>query len=182
MTKVGILVGSIRKGAFSKQWAQNIESMLPDSWDVEYLTFDHLQIYSEDYDGNEPQEYLDFRDKVARQDAIVFVTPEYNRSVPGGLKNAIDVASRPYGDSKWGGKPTLVASHSISGISGFGANHALRQSLTFLDMPVMQQPEIYLPNSQNLLDENGQINNDDTRAFLQSAVDAFVVFANRFIN
>lgn len=182
MTKVGILVGSIRKGAFSKQWAKNIEAMLPDSWEVDYLTFDQLPIYSEDYDGNEPQEYLDFREKVARQDAIIFVTPEYNRSIPGGLKNAIDVASRPYGDSQWGGKPALVASHSISGISGFGANHVLRQSLTFLDMPVMQQPEVYLPNSQDLLDENGQIKNDETRVFLQSVVDAFVNFANRFID
>lgn len=177
MTKVGIVVGSLRKNAFSKRWAQNIETFLPNDYEVEYLEIGNLPLYSEDYDGNEPQVYLDFRETVERQDAIIFVTPEYNRSVPGVLKNAIDVGSRPYGQNKWNGKPALVASHSISGISGFGANHHLRQSLVFLNMPVLQQPEIYLPQSQNLLDEEGNITQDSTTQFLQSAVDAFVDFA-----
>jgi len=181
MTKVGFVVGSLRKNSFAGQWAKNLEKLFPSDTEVEYLDFSNLQLYSEDYDGNEPQEYLDFREQVKRQDAIVFITPEYNRSVPGGLKNALDVASRPYGESVWDGKPALVVSHSISGISGFGANHALRQSLTFLNMPVLQQPEVYLANSQNLLDDNGDVNNDGTKEFLQTVADSFTTFADKFI-
>lgn len=181
MVKVGFIVGSLRKNSYSGQWAKNMEEMFPSEYEIEYLEFSNLPLYSEDYDGNEPQEYLDFREAVARQDAIVFFTPEYNRSIPGGLKNAIDVASRPYGEGVWSGKPALVVSHSISGISGALANHALRQVLTFVDMPVLQQPEVYLANSQDLLDENGRINNDGTREFLQSVVDAYIEFAEKFI-
>lgn len=181
MVKVGFIVGSLRENSFSEQWAKNMQAMFPSNYEVEYLNFSNLQLYSEDYDGNEPQEYLDFREKIKQQDAIVFFTPEYNRSIPGGLKNAIDVGSRPYGASVWDSKPALVVSHSISGISGALVNHVLRQSLTFLNMPVLQQPEVYLPISQNLLDENGKINNDETKAFLQSVVDAYVDFAQKLI-
>jgi len=173
MTKVGIVVGSLRKGAYAKMWAKNIAELFPSEYETEFLEIGNLPLYSEDYDGNEPKEYLDFRASIERQDAIVFVTPEYNRSVPGVLKNAIDIGSRPYGENKWDGKPALVVSHSISGISGFGANHHLRQSLTFLNMPVLQQPEVYLPTSQNLLDENGNITEPSTTEFLESVVAAF---------
>jgi len=173
MTKVGIVVGSLREGSYAGQWAKIFEELLPSNYEVEYLDFSNLQVYTEDYDGNEPQEYLDYRDAVERQDAIIFVTPEYNRSIPGGLKNAIDVASRPYGYNKWAGKPALVASHSISNISGIAANHVLRQSLVFVDMPVLQQPEVYLANSPELLNDDGTVANPSTTEFLQSVVDAF---------
>ena len=107
-------------------------------------------------------------------DAVLFVTPEYNRSMPAVLKNALDVGSRPYGESIWDGKPALIVSQSIGAISGFGANHHLRQALTFLNMPVVQQPEAYIGNSAGLLDENGKINNEETVQFLQTVVNAFV--------
>lgn len=113
-------------------------------------------------------------------DAILFVTPEYNRSVPGVLKNAIDVGSRPYGASVWDGKPAAIISQSISNLSGFGANHHLRQVLTFLNMPVVQQPEVYLANSPELLDSNGKITNADTLKFLQSFVDIFVELIKKY--
>lgn len=181
MVKIGVVVGSIRKGAHSKAWAQNLVNLLPSNYEAEFLEFKNLPIYSEEYDGNEPQEYLDFREAVKRQDGIIFVTPEYNRSVPGGLKNALDIGSRPYGESVWDGKPALVVSHSVSGISGFGANHHLRQSLTFLNMPTLQQPEVYLGNSGELIDDNGEITSQDTVQFLQTVADAYVEHVQRYV-
>ncbi len=113
-------------------------------------------------------------------DAVVFVTPEYNRTLPAVLKNALDVGSRPYGSSVYDGKPALVVSQSPGAISGFGANHHLRQALTFLNMPVVQQPEVYIGETHELLDENGKINDQETVAYLQSAVDAFVQLIKRY--
>lgn len=118
---------------------------------------------------------------MAAQDAFIFVTPEHNRSISAALKNALDVASRPWGQNVWQGKPALVASQSISGISGVLAHHILRQSLVFLDMPTMQQPELYIGNVANLADETGQISNADTKAFLANAGNQFADFAQRFI-
>lgn len=174
MSKIGIVVGSLRKESFSKKIANNVATLFPDGYETEFLEIGNLQLYNEEYDGNSPAEYTTFRDKIKGMDAILFVTPEYNRSVPGVLKNALDVGSRPYGESVWDGKPAGIISQSISNLSGFGANHHLRQSLTFLNMPVVQQPEVYLANSPDLLDENGKINNEGTIEFLQSFIDTFI--------
>ncbi|MFA1822326.1 NADPH-dependent FMN reductase [Virgibacillus oceani] len=174
MTKVGIVVGSLRKESFSKKIAKNVATLFPDGYETEFVTIGNLSLYNEEYDGNSPEEYKEFRSTIQGMDAILFVTPEYNRSVPGVLKNALDVGSRPYGESVWDGKPAAIISQSISNLSGFGANHHLRQSLTFLNMPVVQQPEAYLANSPELLDDNGNINNEGTVQFLQSFVDAFM--------
>jgi chromate reductase len=114
-----------------------------------------------------------FREKIKAKDAVLFVTPEYNRSIPGVLKNAIDIASRPYGHSAWNGKPGAVASVSPGAIGGFGANHHLRQCLVFLNVPAMAQPELYIGNAAGLFDETGKIKNEDTRKLLQKFVDAF---------
>lgn len=179
MKKLGIVVGSLRPDSFSSRWAKVLEDLYPSEYEVTYLDYSKLPLYSEVYDTEAPQEYIDFRKQVAEQDAILFVTPEYNRSIPGGLKNAIDVASRPWGESVWAKKPALVVSHSISVISGFGANHHLRQVLTFLDMPTVQQPEVYLANSQDFFDEDGTFNNPGTAEFLQTAVNAHVDLINR---
>lgn len=111
--------------------------------------------------------------------AVLFVTPEYNRSVPAVLKNALDVGSRPYGKSIWDGKPAAIISQSPGHLSAFGANHHLRQSLVFLNMPVVQQPEAYIGNAAALLDENGKINNEGTVQFLQSFVDVFIGLINK---
>ncbi len=174
MTKVGIVVGSLRKESFSRKIAKNLVELFPGGYEAEFVEIGHLPLYNEEYDGNSPEEYNTFRKQIKGMDAILFVTPEYNRSVPGVLKNALDVASRPYGESVWDGKPAAIVSQSISNLSGFGANHHLRQSLTFLNMPVVQQPEVYLANSQDLLDDNGKFKSEDTIQFLQSFVDAFV--------
>jgi len=174
MTKVGVVVGSIREGSFSGRLAKALVSLLPEGYEANYLQIDHLPLYSQDSDENSPQEYLDFRSKVEEQDALIFVTPEHNRSVPAALKNALDIASRPYGENKWAGKPALVASQSPGVISGFGANHHLRQMLTFLDVPVVQQPEVYIAETPALFNEDGEFIQEGTEEFLQSAVDKFV--------
>lgn len=181
MTKYGVIVGSIRKNSYSKGVAEAIVAGLPDDAEVTYLNIAKLPLYNQDYDADSPVEYTEFRQAVAAQDAFIFVTPEHNRSIPAALKNALDVASRPWGQSVWGGKPALVASQSISGISGVLAHHVLRQSLVFLDMPTMQQPELYIGNTDKLADENGHITNEGTQSFLAGAGKQFSKFAAKFI-
>ena len=176
MTKIGVVVGTLRKESFSRKWATNIVGLLPEGFEVEFLEIGNLPLYNEEYDANSPAEYTAFRDSVARQDAIIFATGEYNRSIPGALKNALDVASRPWGQSVWAGKPAMVVSHSISGISGSLSQYHLRQILSYLDMPILNQPEVMLANSQNLIGEDGKVNNQGTLDFLQSVVDVFVPF------
>lgn len=174
MTQVGIVVGSIREGSFSGRVAKALVSLLPDGYEANYIQIDHLPLYNQDHDADSPQEFIDLREQVEAQDALIFVTPEHNRSVPTALKNAIDAASRPYGENKWAGKPALIASQSPGAISGFGANHHLRQMLTFVDVPTVQQPEVYIAETPTLFGENGEFLQDGTEEFLQSAVDALV--------
>ena len=179
MTKIGVVVGSLRKESYSRKIANNVVKLFPEGYETEFIEIGNLPLYNEEYDGNSPEEYVSFRETVSGVDAVLFATPEYNRSVPGVLKNALDVGSRPYGESVWNAKPAAVISQSISNLSGFGANHHLRQSLTFLNMPVVQQPEAYLANSQDLIDDNGNITNEQTVQFVQSVVDAFVDLINK---
>lgn len=180
MAKVGIIVGSTRKESFSRKIAENVAPLFPSDYKTEFIDIANLPLYNQDYDEDSPEEYTAFRKQVRDMDAILFVTPEHNRSVSAALKNALDTGSRPYGESVWDMKPAAIISQSISNLSGFGANHHLRQSLVFLNMPVVQQPEVYLANSQNLLDENDKITNEDTIQFLQTFVDAFVELIKRY--
>ncbi|MBN6206430.1 NAD(P)H-dependent oxidoreductase [Ralstonia pickettii] len=179
MTKVGIVVGSIRKNSFSEQLAKNIVGLFPEGFDTEFIEIANLPLYNQDSDENVPEVYTNFRETVKALDAVVFVTPEHNRSFPAALKNALDVGSRPYGSNVWDGKPALIVSQSPSNLSGFGANHHLRQVLAFLNMPVVQQPEVYIANVMNLLGEDGKITNQDTIGFLQTVVDSYVDFIKR---
>src|SRR5690606_4109537 len=117
----------------------------------------HLPLYNQDLDASPLPEWVELRDKIRPVDGVLFATPEYNRSGPGVLKNAIDIASRPYGSSVWEHKPAGVVSVSPSSYGAFGANHHLRQSLVFLDMPVLQQPEMYVANVAKSFDENGKL-------------------------
>lgn len=181
MTKVGIVVGSIRDNSFSEQLANNIVELFPEGYETEFVEIANLPLYNQDYDENIPEVYTTFREKIKSLDAVVFVTPEHNRSIPAALKNALDVGSRPYGSNVWNGKPALIVSQSPSDLSGFGANHHLRQVLAFLNMPVVQQPEVYIANVHQLLDENGKINNEDTVGFLQSVVDAYVALVEKYV-
>ncbi len=172
--KIGVLVGSLRAESFNLKTANAMISLAPDSLKLELVSIGELPLYNEDIDGsNPPQEYISFREKIKGFDAFLFFTPEYNRSVPAVLKNAVDVGSRPYGQNAWDGKPAGVVSVSISSLGGFGANHHLRQSLVFVNMPAMQQPEAYIGNAQGLFDEQGNLNNEDTREFLKSYILAY---------
>ena len=182
MTKVGIIVGSLRKESVTRKLAENVAELFPSEYKTEFIDIGDLPLYNEDIDteAGAPPEYDEFRSKLNEVDAVVFATPEYNRSMSGAMKNALDVGSRPYGQSKWDGKPALVMSQSPSNLSGFGANHHLRQSLVFLNMHPLQQPEVYIANSFDLVDNDGKINNEGTVEFLQSAVDAFVELVKKF--
>ncbi len=174
--KLGILVGSLRRESFSRKIAENVAKLLPDGVAAEWISID-LPMYNQDLDddGIPPRSWIDFRARIAACDACLFVTPEYNRSIPAVIKNALDVGSRPSGQSGWGGKRGAVISVSPGAIGGFGANHALRQAVVFLDITMLQQPEMYIGGVAKLLDENGQTN-EGTTAFLQKFVDRFLKF------
>ncbi|MBH3463079.1 NADPH-dependent FMN reductase [Pseudomonas putida] len=173
---VAVVVGSLRKDSYNRKVARALSELAPSSLALKIIEIGDLPLYNEDVEAaGVPAPWQRFRDEIRRSDAVLFVTPEYNRSVPGALKNAIDVGSRPYGQSAWGGKPTAVASVSPGAIGGFGANHALRQSLVFLDMPCMQMPEAYIGGAATLFDEAGKLS-DKTRPFLQAFVDRFAAW------
>jgi chromate reductase, NAD(P)H dehydrogenase (quinone) len=165
---VGVIVGSLRKASYTRRLALALAAMAPEPLKLEIVEIGALPLYDQDFDdqGAPPEAWTDFRDAVRARDAVLFATPEYNRSVPGVLKNAVDVGSRPYGKSVWSGKPAAIVSVSPGAMGAFGANHHLRQSLVFLDMPVLQQPEAYVGNIASLLGEDSSIVKEDTRQFL----------------
>ncbi|HLW12430.1 MAG TPA: NADPH-dependent FMN reductase [Casimicrobiaceae bacterium] len=171
-----VLVGSLRRESFNRKMANALLGMAPPSLALEIVEIRDLPLYNQDDDANPPAASAAFKARIQQADAVVFVTPEYNRSVPGVLKNAIDVASRPYGKSAWNGKPAAVISVSPGAIGAFGANHHLRQSLVFLNMPALQQPEAYIGGAAGLFDEQGKLINDSTRDFLKKFLDAFAAW------
>lgn len=182
MTKtVGLIVGSLRKRSFTRAVAEQMAAQLPEGFEVKNIEIGKLDLYNQDLDDENrvPQSWTDFRNEMKTVDAVIFATPEYNRSVPGVLKNAIDVGSRPYGQSVWDKKPAIILSVSPGAISGFGANHHLRQSLVFLNMPTIQQPELYIGNVTQLLDDNLKITNQGTLKFLGGAMQTFAEFINK---
>ena len=154
--KIAIVVGSLRKDSINRKIARSLCAMAHDRLDCDIIPIDDLPLYNQDYDSDSPAQYGRFRETIAAADGVLFVTPEYNRGVPGVLKNAIDVGSRPYGKSVWNQKPAAIVSASPGMIGGFGANHQLRQAAVFLNMPVMQHPEAYLgPVNDDSFDGDG---------------------------
>ena len=172
--KIAVLVGSLRKASFTRKVALAVMELAPSGLDPAVVEIGQLPLYNEDLEGaNVPAAWTSFRQIIKASDALLFMTPEYNRSVPGGLKNAIDVGSRPYGHSAWGGKPGAVISVSPGAIGGFGANHHLRQSLVFLDILPLQQPEAYVGGASRLFDAEGRLANAETKEFLRKYMEAF---------
>jgi len=171
--EVAVIVGSLRADSYSSRLAQALISVAPASLTFRSVGIATLPLYNQDLDENPPAPYTEFRNAISRAAAVLFVTPEYNRSVPGGLKNAIDVGSRPYGRNAFDAKPAAVVSQTPGAMGGFGANHAIRQSLVFLNMPTMQQPEAYFGHSDKLFGPGGTIANEGTRAFLTKFMQAF---------
>ncbi|WP_287811813.1 NAD(P)H-dependent oxidoreductase [Pseudomonas sp.] len=176
---VAVLVGSLRKASLNRKVAQALIALAPPSLSLKIIEIGELPLYNEDIDGTPPAAYTAFREQLGSSDAVLFVTPEYNRSVPAPLKNAIDVGSRPYGKSAWSGKPGAVISVSPGAIGGFGANHHLRQSLVFLDVPCMQQPEAYVGHAAALFDEAGALA-EKSKPFLQGFIDAYAQWVERY--
>jgi len=174
---VAVIVGSLRKDSASRKLARAFAALNPD------LTFNIVEIgdlphFDQDLESDPPAAWVRFRQEVAAADAVLFVTPEYNRSVPGVLKNAIDVGSRPYGQSVWNGKPGAVISLSPGAIGGFGANHHLRQSLVFLNVPLLSQ-EAYVGGAFALFDDSGELANESTADFLKAYGRAFAAWIER---
>lgn len=182
---IAVLVGSLRKASYNRKTAQALMQLAPPALKLEIIEIGDLPIYNQDLDDENrpPAAWTAFRERVGRADGLLFITPEYNRSVPSVLKNAIDVGSRPYGKSAFaGGKPGAVISVSPGAIGGFGANHHLRQSLVFLDVPTMQQPEAYLGGVAKWFDDSGKLQDESARKFLQTIIDAYAAWVERIVS
>ena len=171
--KIAVLVGSLRKASLNLKMAKVLIGLAPASLELQIVNIGELPLYNEDLEATLPNQWKVFREQIQGFDGVLFVTPEYNRSVPAVLKNAIDVGSRPYGKSVWDGKPGAVVSVSPGAIGGFGANHHLRQSLVFINVPAMPQPETYIGGAAKLFDENGNLINESTKEFMKKFMDAF---------
>ncbi len=180
MKKIAIIVGSLRKQSFNRSVAKYLVSVAPEDYDIYFPDIGRLALYNQDLDDTPTEHWVKFRDEVRAAEALLFVTPEYNRSIPGVLKNAIDVGSRPYGQSVWGGKPGGIVSVSTGDIGGFGANHHLRQVLSCLNVYLMNYPEAYVGNIQEALDSSGQIVAEKTQTFLTKYMNSFIRWIERF--
>lgn len=174
--KIAVLVGSLRKDSYNLKVAKVFQKIAPPSLSLQIISIGDLPLYNEDIDTQTPPAaYIRFRQEIANCQGVIFVTPEYNRGLPAVLKNAIDVGSRPYGKSVWSKKPAAIISVSPGAIGGFGANHQLRQSLVFLDMPTLQQPEAYFGGVSSAFDANGHIT-EKSQEFLLLIINAYAAW------
>lgn len=172
--RVAVLVGSLRKDSFNRHLARAVERLAPDDFSFDHVRIDNLPLYNQDFDGDYPAECKRLKDEIAAADALLFVTPEYNRSIPGVLKNAIDIASRPWGTNSFAGKPGAVIGISVGSTGTALSQQHLRNVLSYLDVPVLPQPEVFIQNKDGLLDPDGKIGNEGTQKFLQGFVDRYV--------
>ena len=177
---VAVLVGSLRRDSLNRKLAHVLVGLAPPALSLDIVEIRQLPLYNQDEDSTPPAAVSEFRTRIATADAVLFVTPEYNRSVPAALKNALDVGSRPSGRSVWNGKPAGVVTAVTGQLGGFGANHHLRQSLMYLNVPTMQQPEAYIGGVDKLFDDQGRLVVDSTRAHLERYMDAFAQWVARF--
>ncbi|MBQ5948038.1 NADPH-dependent FMN reductase [Massilia sp. ST3] len=175
---IAVIVGSLRKESFSRKVANTLIELAPASLQMEIVELRDLPMYNEDDEtADPPAAFTAFRERIRQADGVLFCTPEYNRSIPGVLKNAIDVGSRPYGKAAWTGKPCAIVSVSPGALGAFGANHHLRQTLPFLQMPALPA-EAYLGGIAAKFD-GARMTDDSTRAFLQAYVDNFAAWVER---
>lgn len=177
---IAVLVGSLRKESLSLKLAHGLRSLAPARLQLTLISLAQLPLYNEDLETSPPpQAWQSFRRSIKSVDGVLFITPEYNRSVPAVLKNAIDVGSAPHGQNVFAAKPAAIISLSPGKMGAFGANHHLRQSLVFLNMPTMQQPEAYISNSADLFDQSGEICQENTRHYLQTVLEAFAEWVEK---
>lgn len=172
--KIAIIVGSLREGSINRKVARSICAIRGDNLDCSMIEIGNLPLYNQDLDANPPEQWRRFREEVGAADGVLFVSPEYNRGIPGVLKNAIDVGSRPYGQSVFDKKPAAIVTASPGSIGGFGANHQIRQACVFLNMPVMQQPEAYLGHvTEDSFDESGCLKEGPLKGLVTTLAHAF---------
>jgi chromate reductase len=172
--KIAIIVGSLREGSINRKVARSICGLRNDNLDCSMIEIGDLPLYNQDLDASPPEQWARFRRQIAEVDGVLFVSPEYNRGIPGVLKNAIDVGSRPYGQSVFDKKPGAIVTASPGGIGGFGANHQIRQAAVFLNMPIMQQPEAYLGHvSDDSFDDSGCLKEGPLEEIIKGLAHAF---------
>ncbi len=179
--RIAVFVGSLRKESFNLKTAKALQALAPENLELEIADISNVQMFNQDLEEQPPQEWLQLRDTIRSADGVLFLTPEYNRSVPAVLKNVIDVGSRPYGQNSWAGKPGGVLSVSISNLGGFGANHHLRQSLVFVDVPTLAQPEVYIGSAGSLFDDQGTLTNDSTKEFLKDFLRVYEAWVKKHV-
>jgi chromate reductase len=173
-TRIAVIVGSLRKDSYNHKLALALAHLAPSDFTFETLRIDDLPLYNQDEDGNQSAPVKRLKTEIAAADGLLFVTPEYNRSIPGVLKNAIDQASRPYGQSAWAGKPAGVVGISVGAIGTALAQQHLRNILAYLDVPTMCAPEVFLQAKDDLFDDKGHIGNEGSKKFLQGWMDKYV--------
>lgn len=177
--QIAVIVGSLRKDSINKKLAQALIKLGPSEFSFKQLEIGDLPLYNQDQDANQATSVVRLKNEVKSASGVIFVTPEYNRSIPGVLKNALDNASRPYGDSAWTGKPAGVLGASIGTIGTALAQQHLRNCLAYLDAPTMGQPEVFIQVKEGFFDEAGNITSADTVRFLQGWMDRYVLWVKR---
>lgn len=178
---VGVIVGSLRKDSINKKLAHALERMAGDRAQFKHIRIDDLPLYNQDFDQDYPAACTRLKDAVKAADAILFVSPEYNRSMPGVLKNAIDIASRPWGTNSFAGKPGAVIGTTTGAIGTALMQQHLRNSAVFLDLYMMAQPEVFIHYTEDMIDAHGQVKDERTGKFLQAFVDRYLDWVHRFI-
>lgn len=173
------IVGSLRKESFSLKIAHALAKLAPSSLKLEITTLEGISFFNQDLEAAPPADWLAFREKIQKSDGVLFVTPEYNRAIPGVLKNAIDVASRPYGKSSFNGKPVGIISNSPGPLGGVSAAKHLQNILPGISGAIMQQPEIYLNGIGDAFDDKGQLTKEALQKVLQQYIDAFAAHVEK---
>jgi chromate reductase len=178
-TRIGLVIGSLRAESINRKLATALAALGPQDWSFEHIRIDDLPLFNQDRESHPADSVKRLKSEIAQSAAILFVTPEYNRSIPGVLKNAIDHASRPYGQSAWAGKPAGVIGTSGGQIGTAMAQQHLRNILAYLDMPTLNQPEAFVQFKPDLIDDKGHVTVDATRQFLQKWMDAYVAWVKK---
>ncbi|VEI13907.1 NADPH-dependent FMN reductase [Trueperella bialowiezensis] len=179
MKKIVVLVGSLRTGSFARKIANEAIRLMPEDFDAKIVEIGHLPLYNFDYDDPDntdvstPEEYTEFRETLKAADGVLFVTSENNRTIPAVLKNAVDIGSKPNSDVAWVGLPAGIISHSVGRMGGYSAHKNLRLALSYFEMPITGQPEVFLGQSNTLLDDDGRFKSDDTRDFVAKYLGVF---------
>ena len=174
-----VIVGSLRKESFTLKIANALAKLAPASLKLDVVTLHGISFFNQDLEATPPADWTAFREKIQKSDGVIFVTPEYNRAIPGVLKNAIDVASRPYGKSSFLGKPTGIISNSPGPLGGVNAAKTLQNVLPGISGPILGQPEVYLNNVGDAFDDKGELTKDSLKTVLKQYIDAYAAFVER---